>query len=168
MKAKISSRSRLWSQQVRKRTILQILFALSLVGVLGVSYVADVVEPSLIVSCSSKWGFIQSKKVKYYTSPQKIVIQPWRGQHQVYAIFQIPPGYEHDALFRLSIPGKSDYCGGVFPLEQNMMMSVKTQNRYYLLQGYLNTRIALSLIAQGKFNQLKQPENWQVGFVKKS
>ncbi|QLE58274.1 hypothetical protein [Nostoc sp. TCL26-01] len=153
---------------MRKRTILQILFALSLVGILGVSYVADVVEPSLIVSCSSKWGFIQTKRVKYYTSPQKIVIQPWLGQHQVYAIFQIPQGYDHDALFRLSVPGESDHCGGVFPLQPDVTMRIKSQSGHYLLQGYVNTRIALSLIAQGKFQQLNKPENWQVGYVKKN
>lgn len=150
-----------------RRPIFKILFALSLVVAMGSSYVSYSLERSPIASCNTPYGFIQTNQQKYYTSPQKVVVQPWRGQHHVYAVFEIPKGYQHEYLFRFQLPGETTHCGGFIPFKGNSVAGITPQPGHYLIKGYLNTRIALSLIFQGKLNQLEQLDNWQVGYVKK-
>ncbi|MBD2346232.1 hypothetical protein H6G18_19080 [Anabaena subtropica FACHB-260] len=133
---------------------------------MGLSYISDKLERSPTVSCNKPYGFFSTKKAKQYTSPEKLVVQPWRGQHQVYAVFKIPKGYQHEYLFRLKLPGEATRCGGLVPIEKSVSTDISNNQEYYLVQGYLNTRIALNLIAKGKINDLKQAENWQLGYVK--
>ncbi|BAT54227.1 unknown protein [Nostoc sp. NIES-3756] len=149
-----------------KKSLFYIFFALSLFGVMGVSFISDKLERSPVMSCNMPYGFFQTKNAKYYTYPDKIVIQPWRGPHHTYAVFQIPNGYQHEYLFRLKIPKEPIHCGGLAPVEQNVLAGIPRKQGYYLTRGYLNTRIALNLIFQGKINQLKQPQNWRLGYVK--
>ena len=148
---------------MRKRREIYILFALSLVGILGLSYI---VESSPVLGCP-KWGFIAPKSAKYYTNPEKVVIQPWHGQHHSYAIFSVPKGYNNDKLFKLTLPGNDTYCGYLDYTGKTVDGGINAKPGYYLLKGYLNTRIVLGLIAKGKINQLKQPINWRAGYVKK-
>ncbi|WP_414752275.1 hypothetical protein [Anabaena sp. CCY 9910] len=143
-----------------------ILFALTLVCVISVYYIWNLFERSPVTSCDTPYGFLQTKQAKYYTFAEEIVVQPWRGQHHVYALFQIPDGYQHEYLFRLKIPGESTQCGGLMPLDKNILAGISRKQGYYPVRGYLNTRIALNLIIQGKLNQLNQPQNWQLGYVK--
>ncbi|MFN6567818.1 hypothetical protein [Dendronalium sp. ChiSLP03b] len=147
-----------------RKQVFYLLFVLSLVGVLGFSYISDIVERSPTVSCR-RWGFISSKEGKYYSYPEKIVVEPWRGRHQVYGIFMIPDGYRSDHFVTLKIPGERTYCG--------LLLSVSSFNEgihakpgYYLLRGYFNTRVAIELILKGKGDQLEQPSNWRLGYAK--
>lgn len=150
-----------------KKSLFYIFFALSLFGVMGVSLISDKLERSPVVTCNAPYGFFQTKNPKFYTYPEKIVLQPWRGQHHTYAVFQIPNGYQYEYLFRLKIPGEPIHCGGLIPVEENVIAGIPRKQGYYLVRGYINTRIALNLIFQGKINQLQQSQNWQLGYVKK-
>ncbi|MBD2254222.1 hypothetical protein H6G14_23410 [Nostoc parmelioides FACHB-3921] len=132
---------------------------------MGVYYVSDFLERSPVMSCDVPYGFIQTKEAKYYTFAEEIVIQPWRGQHHVYAIFQIPDGYQYEYLFRLKIPGEDIQCGGLMPLDKNVFTGIPHKQGYYPVRGYLNTRIAINLITKGKLDQLKKLQNWQLGYV---
>ncbi|WP_197480174.1 MULTISPECIES: hypothetical protein [unclassified Anabaena] len=143
-----------------------LLFALSLVSIVGLSYFTDITERSPLVLCQSWWAFPPTKEVRYYTTPEKIIIKPWLGQHHVYGVFMIPTGYRYDYLFKLSLPGENTRCGAVQPTSESLVPDVDVKPGYYLLKGYLNTRIALRLIFQGHLNQLKQPENWKLGYFK--
>jgi hypothetical protein len=143
-----------------------IVFALSLVSIVGI-YILDRIERSAIARCQSWWAFPQTQQVKYYTFPEKVVFQPWLGQHNVYAIFMIPQEYRYDYLFRLHLPGEDTRCGVIKQANQSVIADVDAKPGYYLLTGYLNTRIALRLILQGHLNQLKQPQNWQLGYFKR-
>ncbi|AFY46930.1 hypothetical protein Nos7524_1036 [Nostoc sp. PCC 7524] len=158
-------------KQVRKKSLKSrflLLFALSLVSILGMSYFLDQVERSPIVLCQSSWGFPKIQGVKYYTKPEKIVVKPWLGQHHVYAVFMIPQEYRHDYLFTLNLPGENTRCGAIKRTNQSVIAGVTAKPEHYLLKGYLNTRIALNLIIQGKLNELKQSQNWQLGYAKKN
>jgi hypothetical protein len=117
-----------------------------------------------VVRCQPS-AFRSSSDAKYYTHPEKLVVQPWRGPHNVYAIFTVPSGYRSDRLFTVSIPGDQIYCGQFY--NRGKIPTGIDQPKYYtLIKGNLNTRIALKLIAQGKLNQLKQAKNWRLGYVK--
>ncbi|QSJ16126.1 hypothetical protein JYQ62_30885 [Nostoc sp. UHCC 0702] len=150
---------------MRKKVFL-ILFILSFVGVLGFAHILDISERSPTVRCHP-WGFISSNQGKYYLYPEKIVVQPWRGRHHVYGIFMIPNGSRSDHFVTLQIPGEKTYCGRLVS-RSNSIAGIHAKPGYSLARGYFNTRIAIKLIAEGKGNQLLQPSNWRVGYVKKA
>ncbi|MBD2354186.1 hypothetical protein H6G41_06030 [Tolypothrix sp. FACHB-123] len=147
---------------MRSRQFIYILFVISLVGILGFSYISE--KP--IGKCYKR-GFISSNNQKYYIYPEKIVIQPWRGQHHVYGIFMIPNGYEHDYLLQFQLPDNSTYCGTVYYSIHNVLDGIKARPDNYLVKGYVNTRLALWLMIQGKLDHLQQPSNWSLGYVRK-
>jgi hypothetical protein len=151
---------------VRKNQLLYILFALSLLSILGFSYVSEFSERSPITSCR-EWGFFSSKSEKYYTHPEKIVVKPWLGPHHVYGLFLIPDGYRNDLLFTVTIDKTKVNCGVFYYASRKLSESINAKPGYYLIKGFLNTRVALELIIQGKGDQLKQPQNWKVGYVNK-
>jgi hypothetical protein len=151
---------------VRKHQLLYILFALSLLGILGFSYVLDLSERSPVTSCR-QWGFYSSKGEKYYTHPEKIVVNPWVGPHNVYGMFMIPSGYRNDFFFTVTIDKTEVHCGVMNETHTKFSGSVNAKPGYYLIKGLLNTRVALRLIFQGKEDQLKQPQNWKVGYINK-
>jgi len=111
-----------------------------------------------------QWQFISTKGEKYYTHPQKIVIQPWRGQHHVYAIFAVPNKYATDSVMQVTLPENDPDCGTIDYIDNSSIEGIDAQPGYYLVKGYLNTRIALWLIAQGKGDKLQQPSNWKLGY----
>jgi hypothetical protein len=145
---------------VRKK-LFYILFVLSLVGILGFSYIS---EQAPVTRCRS-WGFVSSANGKYYSNPEKLVIQPWFGRHRVYGIFMIPNGYRSDRFVTLTIPGDKIYCGQLMNDGDNFIEEIYAQPGYHLVKGQFNTRIAVWLIAQGKKEQLQQASNWKLGYV---
>ncbi|MDB9374679.1 hypothetical protein [Nodularia sphaerocarpa] len=149
-----------------RKQILYILFLLSLFSVLGFSEISTYIsEKRPIVSCQ-QWGFNRTQGEKYYAHPDKLVVEPWRGQHNVYAIFVIPTGYKSDGLFTVSIPGSQTYCGR-FQNIGKVLSGVDQPRSYTKIRGFLNTRIAVKLIAQGKLSELKEPDNWRLGYFKR-
>lgn len=122
---------------------------------------------SPLVSCD-RWKFTNtSLKEKYYANPVKLVVQPWRGQHNVYGTFIIPSGYKNDGFFTLTLPGNKTYCGKLITIGGVSLPGHYQQPTNYIIRGYLNTRIALGLIIQGHINDLKRPKNWKLGYFEK-
>ncbi len=131
-------------------------------GILGFSYVS---KKRPIISCNPS-EFIQSKSSKYYIHPVKVTVKPWHGEHHVFAIFMIPDGYVSDRLLTVKIEGDT-FCGVLQQKHTTDAEGIVAQPGYYLMKGYVNTRVGLWWISQGKVNQLRQPDNWTVGYVKK-
>jgi hypothetical protein len=144
---------------LRKFTYL--LFLSCLICIVGFSYVSKKSPP---IACRH-WGF-SSKAEKYYTYPEKIVVEPWKGQHHVYGIFQIPSGYLNDRMLKVEIPGSKAYCGILAYGGTAKLDGVQAKPGHYLMKGMLNTRFAMKLILQGKQKELKQPQNWNLGYTK--
>jgi hypothetical protein len=146
-----------------KYKYLYILFALALIGVIGYAYLS---KRSPIVGCH-KWGFSNNNS-KYYIHPEKIVVKPWHGQHHVFGIFMIPGGNLNDKLFKLEIPGEQTHCG-VLAYEGTVEAEgVFAKPGSYLMKGLINTRTALKLISKGKVDELKNPDNWKLGYTKEN
>ncbi|MBF2064542.1 MAG: hypothetical protein IGS39_09005 [Calothrix sp. C42_A2020_038] len=146
---------------MRKQKLIYILFTLSLIGVMGFSYLS---EKSPVLECHW-WGFSDNSP-KYYTHPEKVVVEPWRGQHHVYGIFMIKGGYLNDKQFTLTVGGDQTFCGVLAFGGTTELEGVRAKPGYYLMKALLNTRIALWLISQGKGSELKQLTNWKVGYSK--
>ncbi|MEA5598976.1 hypothetical protein [Rivularia sp. UHCC 0363] len=133
---------------------------ISLVGIVGFSYVS---KKSPVTACH-EWGFSQAEK--YYAYPEKIVVEPWRGRHHVYGIFQIPGGYLNDKLLQVEIPGSGTYCGILSYGGTVATDGVYAKPGHYLMKGMLNTRIAIKLIFKGKQQELQQLNKWKLGYTK--
>jgi hypothetical protein len=147
---------------VRKRNIAYILFVITLIGILGLSYLSQ--RSHQLTPCSES-GFNPSHQ-KYYINPEKVVVNPWQGEHHVYAIFMIPGGHLNDRLFKVSISGFGTYCGILAFGGTTVAEGVYAKPGYYLMKALFPTRAAFWLISQGKGSQLEQPHNWILGYSK--
>ncbi|MFH7028549.1 MAG: hypothetical protein ACHBN1_24940 [Heteroscytonema crispum UTEX LB 1556] len=147
---------------MRKSHFLYTLFVLSLIGILGFSYIS---ERSPVTNCNT-WESRAAKGEKYYIHPEKIVVQPWRGEHHVFAMFMIPGGYLNDKLFTVTIEENETICGILAFAGTSFAEGVYAKPGYYLMKALFNTRTALWLIVQGKGEQLQQPLNWTLGYSK--
>ncbi|MDX2257088.1 MAG: hypothetical protein NW214_16375 [Pseudanabaenaceae cyanobacterium bins.39] len=93
--------------------------------------------------------------------PIKIVVQPWRGEHHVYAIFAIPLPlqniYDRSFLKVKGIDGK-----WYVTVAKPHLYDVKVPEGYFLLVGFVPTRLALLAMILGNFDSLKVPCNWSL------
>ncbi|MCX7593988.1 MAG: hypothetical protein N2235_09535 [Fischerella sp.] len=147
---------------MQKRNLIYLLFTLTLFGILGFSYYS---QRSPAISCQ-QWRFHIPQSSKLYTHPVKLVVEPWRGRHHVYAIFMIPKGYINDRFFKVTIKGIDTICGVMTTGGQNSFEGMNAKPGYYLIKGWLQTRMALWLMLQGKHTELQQPLNWVLGYTK--
>ncbi len=148
----------------RKRLIFVILCLIASLSVVGFHYVN---RRSPITRCAT-WGFAPANAQVSYTHPERVVVRPWRGQHHIYGIFQIPGGHLNERMFTVTVPGERMFCGTLSFQGTDAFEGVKAQPGNYLMKGMLNTRIALYLISQGRLEELRQPRYWRVGYVKKN
>jgi hypothetical protein len=91
--------------------------------------------------------------------PIKIVAEPWRGEHNVYAIFAVPLQYK-DSGYRskLLIKG-SNTVWGVSPANERLY-GLTVPEGHFLVLGFFRTRLALLYLVSGRFGDLKDPCNW--------
>lgn len=113
--------------------------------------------PRVASACTPSWPKqLPNNIVPQSLKPNKIVIEPWKGRHHVYAEFEVPSeGYLVNHQFRVNLDSLGDFCGGISTLPNEPGQKSIAIARF-------RTRTALWLIAQGKLNALNQPENWQL------
>ncbi|NJM72122.1 MAG: hypothetical protein HC862_19140 [Scytonema sp. RU_4_4] len=145
-----------------KSKITYFLFTLTLIIVLTWTSISKL---SNALACQ-QLNVIRATGERYYTHPHKIIVEPWRGEHHVYAIFMIPGGYLNDKLFTVTIKGAGTFCGEFNFAGTTVADGVYAKPGHYLMKALFKTRIAVWLIAQGKKDELKQPRNWRVGYAK--
>jgi hypothetical protein len=147
---------------VYKSKITYILFTLTLLIILSWTTIAKL--PNRLTCQQS--NVVRATGERHYTHPHKIVIEPWRGEHHVYAIFMIPGGYINDKLFTVTIEGAGTFCGELDFAGTTVADGVYAKPGYYLMKALFRTRAAVWLIAQGKEDELKQPHHWRLGYAK--
>ncbi len=112
--------------------------------------------PRVASACTQSWPQLPNNITPQSLKPTKVVIQPWRGRHHVYAEFALPPsGYLVNHQFRVNLDNLGDFCGGISARPGQ-------PGQPGVAIAHFRTRTALWLIAQGKLNALNQPENWQL------
>ena len=144
---------------VRNRQLPYFLFSLTLVVIIGFFQFLYQL-PTL--PCQ-KSGFTVSQTTKSYIHPQKIVVRPWLGQHYVYAVFMLPNNHVYDQLMTINLPVNRTYCGVITNPTQTID-EINAKPGHYLVRGYLQTLTALKFIFAGQINDLKQINNWQLGY----
>ena len=107
--------------------------------------------PRSASSCPKDWS---SQKT---IAPSKIVVQPWKGRHHIYAEFQLPAGTFVSDRAKVNMGNLGEFCGGVSEITA-VENSVKTTTAI----ARIRTRTALWLIVQGKIGDLNQSANWQL------
>lgn len=108
-------------------------------------------------------AFLESKIKKFQVQATKVVVQPWRGEHQVYGIFMVPDKYKRTPFFVLTIKDAVSDCSKPFGYRQNFD-DIFAEPGTHLVRNYIRTRIALRLILQGLYSQLNNPQNWTLTF----
>jgi hypothetical protein len=107
--------------------------------------------PRSASSCSHDWSANET------IAPSKIVVEPWKGRHHVYAEFQLPAGKFVSDRAKVSLASVGEFCGGVTEgstTEASMGQTTAIAR--------LRTRTALWLMLQGKLDELKVAKNWQL------
>jgi len=100
----------------------------------------------------------------------KVVVRPWLGGHHVYASFMVPTRYTPRTKYEVTMVVRGfDHAfvvrGG--PDEQ-YADDVFAGPGYYLLHGYLPTRVALWFLVHARFGDLQDPCSWTLVFIDQS
>ena len=146
---------------MQNRKLPYFLFTLTLVVIIGFAKFWD----KLPTFPCENGGFMVSQTTKSYIHPEKVVVRPWLGKHHVYAVFTLPKNYLHDRLIKINLPVNKTFCGVVLNPSQTID-EINAKPGHYLVKGYLQTRTAIRFIFSGKMNDLKQVNNWQLGYGK--
>ncbi|MBW4563616.1 MAG: hypothetical protein KME32_21225 [Mojavia pulchra JT2-VF2] len=112
--------------------------------------------------CNSE-AFLASKIRKYQVQATKVVVQPWRGEHQVYGIFMVPNEFKETPFFVLTVKGAGSDCSKPFGYSQNYD-DIFTEPGTHLVRDYMRTRTALRLILQGLYGQINDKQNWTLTY----
>jgi len=91
--------------------------------------------------------------------PIKIVAEPWRGEHNVYAIFALPIQYQ-EIYYRSSLVVKGTDTHWYATVTDGKKYGVAVPEGSFLMVGFFRTRLALWYWLNGKFSDLQQPCNW--------
>ncbi|MEB3177736.1 MAG: hypothetical protein VKL59_01635 [Nostocaceae cyanobacterium] len=161
------------------RKLTYTLLGLTLVSTLSLPFISKVsakvsdfsrkgtgIKNGFTCQTSNFQAYKPTEGKKSYATPEKIVIEPWRGEHNVYAIFTIPGGHYNDRRFTVTVDGVGTYCGTLQFAGTEVADGVPAKPGYYLMRGHLRTRATLWLMMQGKGDELYKATNWKVGYAK--
>jgi hypothetical protein len=139
-------------------------FIILLITTLGLVLSIKLLKPPAEEFCSGV-GYLPSNLPTKTVYPIKVVVEPFDGRHQVYAIFQLDgsklPVNERVVL---SVGGAGHYCE-VSNSVGRIFEGIETPPGYYLSRHFIRTRTALTLSAKGLLGKLRSPENWMLTFT---
>jgi len=113
---------------------------------------------------------LEHSRAPYKTHPTKLVVRPWLGQHQVFGIFKIPLRYRSGRTYSGTLTVQS-FTSEFLPDSQPQTQridDVVAEPGYYLVRGYVPTRIALWFLMTGRFSQLRSPCDWTLELIQRS
>jgi hypothetical protein len=105
---------------------------------------------------------ISAETKVYKTNPSAVVVEPWLGEHHVYALFVLPKKYlANFGNFQVVVKVRgSDDSIGATVANPAIYKSVEIPEGYFLVVSYFWTRQTLGLVLQGKFSELQYPCSW--------
>jgi hypothetical protein len=106
----------------------------------------------------------QPQKLKRLAfKPSILVVEPWRGQHNVYAVFAVPMAYR-EIYYRSVMEVKGIKTGWKATIADNTDMKIKPPEGQFLMISFFPTRLTLWYWLTGKFSHLQDPCNWTLYF----
>jgi hypothetical protein len=130
-------------------------------AVFGISAIAiGLVNVPPSIDCSAG---VPVAATQHWFRATQTVIQPWRGRHHVYGLFNVPDQYEHDDLYtaRLIIQGIDEEFPEISP-EGEDSFDDQAEPGHYIKRIYLPTRTALWLALTARFGDLKTTCHWWI------
>jgi len=113
---------------------------------------------------------LENSTDSYKIRPGKVIVRPWLGQHHAFGIFMVPLRYRSGRTYSGTISVES-FVSEFIPDSQPRVQQVEdmvAEPGYYLVRGYIPTRIVLWFLLSGQFGDLRTPCNWTLEFVKRS
>lgn len=103
---------------------------------------------------------------EYWFRATQTVVQPWRGPHHVYGLFNVPEQYEREDLYtaRLMIQGFTEEFPETSP-EGEDIYDDQAEPGHYIKRIYLPTRTALWFALTGRFGDLVTTCHWWVALA---
>lgn len=99
----------------------------------------------------------KSKSLKFH--PIKIVAEPWRGEHHVYAIFALPLQYQSIHQRSQLLVKDTDTPWLITPTDGLKYGEIAPEDTFLVI-GFFPTRLTLWYWVSGRFGELRQPCNW--------
>jgi hypothetical protein len=98
----------------------------------------------------------------YKAHPAKVVVEPWLGEHNVYALFVLPNKYfksfsEYQTL--VTVRG-SDEPLQVRVADLSLFKKIEIPEGHFVVIAYFWTRQSIWMLLQGKYNELSYPCSW--------
>ena len=109
------------------------------------------------MASASKGEPQQPQKVAF--KPLKLVVEPWRGEHNVYAIFAVPLAY-YEIYYRSIMKVKGESTGWEATIADAKTMKMTAPEGYFLMVSFFRTRLAVWYWLSGRFQTLQDPCNW--------
>ena len=107
---------------------------------------------------------------QYKAHPVKVVVKPWLGRHHVFGVFVVPLRYRsgRSYLGTISVPGLKGEIAPDWQPQDQRVEDIVAEPGYYLIRGYIPTRIAFWFLFTGQFGDLRIPCNWTLQFVRRT
>ena len=146
----------------RKRNLIRpvLIRSAALIPLIAVPLHATALVQRPESSCDAE-AFMASRRPKVEIYPEKVIVEPWQGQHQVYGIFMIPDSVRWGEPVLLKVKDVGVYCDAAMN-NGTQLQGISAKPNHHLMIDYIRTRTGLALIAQGKLNQLQQRSNWSL------
>ncbi|MBD0264407.1 MAG: hypothetical protein ICV85_18200 [Tolypothrix sp. T3-bin4] len=114
-------------------------------------------------TCNAAEPFLTSKTPKFQVHASKVIVEPWLGEHHVYAIFMVPDKYKEAPFFILTVKDVGSFCKKPFG-NSEYYDDVLAEPGTHLIRDYIRTRLALRLIFQGLYFKLNDKYNWSLTY----
>ena len=98
----------------------------------------------------------------YKANPARVVVEPWLGEHNVYALFVLPNKYfksfsEYRTL--VTVRG-SDELFEVRVADLSLFKKIEVTEDHFAVIAYFWTRQSVWMMLQGKYSELQYPCSW--------
>jgi hypothetical protein len=155
-------------KQPLQRRIWLYLMTLTIVGGMlgGAKKANHFLQRSQVISDCSGSSLSLSHGPRLPLHPQQVVVEPWKGRHNVYALFLVPNGYQPDEFVAIALANSQTYCGHTEVLDNPQAMNFPVPPEHYAVRGMLRTRTTIGLLSEGRKAELERPENWTLAIQK--
>jgi hypothetical protein len=114
-------------------------------------------DPNSALCSTMTDNLSKSKSLKFH--PIKIVAEPWRGEHNVYAIFALPLQYQSIYNRSQLLVKDTDKPWLITPTDGVRYGEIAPEGTFLVI-GFFPTRLTLWYWVSGRFSSLRQPCNW--------
>ncbi len=91
--------------------------------------------------------------------PFRLVVEPWRGEHNVYVVFAVPLAY-YEIYYRSVMRVEGTQKGWDATIANAKGMRVESPEGHFLMVSFFPTRLAIWYWLKGNFSNLQDPCNW--------